>query len=426
MDKVIMIGCDLHDATMVLRWADGQGPGKRLTFDTDARKEMIKYFQDLASCRGANRIVFAYEASGLGFGLCDDLRDAGFECHVLAPTHLPHSVHSRKRKTDDKDAEMLLGELQGFVLAGRALPSVWVPDLETRDDREVVRQRLEFAEQRTRVKNQIRTLAKRCQLELPKFFTKSGDWSKKSLEWLHDVSTGAVEGLRPGAQTSLNSLVSVYRSLSEQLKLLDKGVDALSHSTRYKQAFRKLKMLPGVGTLTAMTFLTEIGDLERFSNRRQIAAYLGLVPSSSESGKKSDRKGKITRQGPSRVRHVLCQASWAAMRCSAAWRETYDRIKHGTKSRGKIAIVAVMRKLAVQMWQVARSEEWDELLAERDQVLVEAEQRKRATLPSDSTNKGNGSELPPSTPDHQSPRPGERPMAGSDEGNSSRTHSVTA
>lgn len=368
MHKVIMIGCDLHDATTVLRLADGPGESTRLTFATSERSEMIARLKQLAQQRGAERIVFAYEASGQGFGLCDDLREAGIECHVLSPTHLPHSAHSRKNKTDDKDALMLLEEVRAFVLAGRKLPSVWVPDLTTRDDREAVRQRLEFAAQRTRIKNQIRNLAKRWQLAFPKFFSKSGDWSKKSLRWLEDVAAGEVEGLRPGARHTLQSLVVVYRSLGEQIKQLDKAVVALSKLDRYKQAFRKLTLLPGVGNLTAMTFLTELGDLDRFANRRQLAAYLGLAPSSFESGQRNDRKGHITRQGPGRVRHVLCQASWAALRCSAGWRETYDRIKRGSKSRSKVAIVAVMRQLAVQMWHVARSQEWDELLDERDRL----------------------------------------------------------
>src|SRR5690606_3136486 len=124
-----------------------------------------------------------------------------------------------------------------------------------------------------------------------------------------------------------------------------------------------------------MVFLTELGDLERFPNRRQLAAYLGLAPAAFESGERDDRKGRITRQGPSRVRHVLCQAAWAAMRCSAAWRAKYDRIKGGKKGRSKVAIVALMRQLAVTMWHAARSPEWDELLDEMDTAAIARETR---------------------------------------------------
>lgn len=362
MSKTIMIGCDLHDHSLVLKVADGTGPSLRKGFLTARRAELIAWMQDFAAQHGATRIVLAYEASGQGFGLYDDLTDAGIECYVLAPTHLPHTSHRRKNKTDDHDAEMLLDEVRAFVLAGRPLPAVWVPDHQTRDDRELVRQRLELATQRTRLKNQIRNLAKRWKLALPEWFTASGDWSKRSLQWLQDVASGALGGLGEGARAALASQIELYQGLCLQLKALDQAIDRLSRSPRYARAFRKLQLLPGVGTLSAMTFLTELGDLDRFANRRQLAAYLGLAPCAFESGARNDRKGHITRQGSARVRHVLCQAAWAALRCSPAWRESYDRIKRGSAKRSKVAIVAIMRQLGITMWHTARSAALDELL----------------------------------------------------------------
>ena len=134
MSKVIMIGCDLHDMTTVLQVADGLGEPSRQDFATADRAEMIVWMKRFAAERKVERIVFAYEASGPGFGLYDDLTAAGIECHVLAPTKLPHTSHSRKNKTDPKDAARVLDEVRAHVLAGRKLPAVWVPDLQTRDD----------------------------------------------------------------------------------------------------------------------------------------------------------------------------------------------------------------------------------------------------------------------------------------------------
>lgn len=366
MCEAIMIGCDLHDASTVLKVADGPGLSVRKGFLTSNRVGMIEWIRGFAAERGATRVVFAYEASGQGFGLYDDLTDAGIECYVLAPTHLPHSSHSRKRKTDDNDAEMILDEVRAFVLAGRPLPSVWVPDHQTRDDRETVRLRLELAAQRTRLKNQIRNLCKRSRQALPGEFTASGEWSKRSLQWLRDVAAGTEGELREGARAALTSLIELYVGLTVELKTLDRAIVGLSRTERYATMFRKLTLLSGVGTLTAMVFLTELGDLARFANRRQLSAYLGLAPSSFESGARDDRKGHITKQGPARVRHVLCQAAWAALRVSPEWRARYERIQRGSKSRGKVAIVAIMRQLGVTMWQVARSAEVEALLAKAD------------------------------------------------------------
>jgi transposase len=193
--------------------------------------------------------------------------------------------------------------------------------------------------------------------------------------WLLAVAAGDEGNLLPGVRSVLASLVALYESFCEQLKTLDKVVEKLAKKERYAKAFRKLKLIKGVGTLTAMIFLTELGDLNRFANRRQLAAYLGLAPSAFESGECDDRKGRITRQGPSQVRHVLCQAAWTAMRCTDKWKRAYDRVKRGTQKRSKVAIVAVMRKLAITMWHVARSQEVDELLDEMDDLRAERERK---------------------------------------------------
>jgi len=362
MSKVIMIGCDLHDAWMRLKVAVGSGKAVTKSFATADMAAMIAWAKEFAAQEGAGRIVFAYEASGQGFGLYDALRDAGIECYVLAPTHLPHTAHGRKNKTDDKDALMILDELRAHVLAGRKLPAVWIPDPQTRDDRETVRMRLELGAQRTRIKNQIRNLAKRSKLALPAWFSKGGNWSKRSLQWLRNVAAGQLPGIGQGIRTALATLSDLYQELSRQLGLLDQAVAKLACTPRYARAFAKLRLLPGVGTLTAMVFLTELGDLDRFANRRQLAAYLGLAPAAFESGQRDDRKGHITRQGPARVRHLLCQAAWAAQRICAKWKERYEQLKRGSKKRSKIALVAVMRLLAIQMWQTARSAELDKLL----------------------------------------------------------------
>jgi transposase len=366
MNKVTMIGCDVHDGSLVLKVAVGHEAAIKKTFGGAEVAEMIGWLKEFALQRKAPRIVLAYEASSRGFGLYDQLREAGIECYVLAPTHLPRTAHRQKNKTDDKDASMLLDEVRAFVLAGRELPQVWVPDPQTRDEREVVRMRLQLGEQRTSIKNQIRHLAKRNGLLFPVWFTKSGEWSRRSLQWLHDVAAGTSAFLAEGARVVLSSLIDLYAALSCELKELDQAVLRLARSPRYARAFRKLKLMSGVGTLTAMVFLTELGDLARFANRRQLAAYLGLAPSAHESGTQDDRKGHITRQGSARVRHVLCQAAWAALRCSKEYRATYEKIRRGTPKRTKVAIVALMRRLAIAMWHTALSPQIDALMDEID------------------------------------------------------------
>ena len=102
--------------------------------------------------------------------------------------------------------------------------------------------------------------------------------------------------------------------------------------------------------MTAMVFLAEMGDLRRFKNRRQVGCYLGLVPSSDESGERSEKKGHITHQGPERICKVLCQAVWARVRSHPETRAAYERIVAKNPRHKKIAVVAMMRRLGILLW----------------------------------------------------------------------------
>src|SRR5580658_10802193 len=71
MSKVIMIGCDLHDARMVLKLCCDSGASVRKSWETSDVDGLIEFLKGFAAERDAERIVFAYEASGQGFGLYD-------------------------------------------------------------------------------------------------------------------------------------------------------------------------------------------------------------------------------------------------------------------------------------------------------------------------------------------------------------------
>jgi transposase len=234
-------------------------------------------------------------------------------------------------------------------LAGNALPSVWTPPPALRDDRELVRARTESAEAGTAVKLQILSLLKRYGRELPAVFRKNHNWTKKFSRWV----AAEAEQLPAPVQPVLACLVRRQQVAQEQIDILEQELKELSKTPRYRAPCEALRKLTGVGLMTAMTFLTEMGDLARFDNRRQVGAYLGLCPASFESGEVSDRKGHITRQGPSRLRKMLCQAAWTAIRRDEATHAAHHRISRGKKQLRKKAAVAIMRKLGIRMWHVA-------------------------------------------------------------------------
>lgn len=353
MDKFILIGCDLHDKSILLMaGVGGQQPQKRSFQNTvDGRKAMISWLKACSAKAGPSRIVLAYEASGLGFGLHDELTDAGVTCHVLAPTKIERSAQHRKTKTDEKDALHLLEILRGHYLAGNRLPSIWIPDKQTRDDRECVRARLDAQDKLGVIKTQIKTLLKRNGLVRP---AESGKgWTKAYIAWLRALAECDAP-LTFGARTSLDSLLRQMDCMEEEVQELDRAIAHMSGAERYQSSVAALVALAGVGLLSAMVFLTEMGDLKRFNNRRQIGAFLGVVPSCNESGETTDRKGRITLQGPARVRFVLCQASWNRVRSDPVEKAVYQRIVEKNKKRKKKALVAAMRRLAIRMWHTAR------------------------------------------------------------------------
>lgn len=357
MGHFIMCACDHHDKTLVLKLAEGMDPAIKRVFSNDwtGRAAMQRELLDRSKAAGGAQIIFAYEASGQGFGLYDELTLAGMICHVLAPTRIARSPQHRRRKTDDRDAEQILELLRGHVLAGNPLPTVWVPDRAIRDDRELIRTRLDAGEKLAALKAQVQSLLKRHGMR----WTGEGrSWTQKHRGWLKRLSQpDVVLEERPdqswgrGTGLALSSLLRQIQSIEIEIETLDAEVTALAQTPRYASAVQSLDTIKGVGPLTAMVFLTEVGDLNRFSNRRQIAAYLGLIPSSNESGERHDRKGHITRQGPSRVRKVLCQSVWSAIRCDPDVRKAFNKVVRRNPKAKKIAVVACMRRLSIRMWR---------------------------------------------------------------------------
>jgi transposase len=350
MSECIMVGCDLHDRSMLLKWAVGKEPSKKLTFanSPERRRRMIEMLHDKAEALGAERIVFAYEASCLGYTLHDELQEAGIECHVLAPTGMARSPKHVRRKTDEKDAERILDVLRAHVLAGAALPGVWVPDDQTRQDRRIVRRRLELGERVGRLKTRITHLLKLHGVSRPEGVER---WSAADRRWLRELKAAQVGY---GVLVALDSLLRELEFTETELTLQDQNVQALAKGERYRAPAAELDDLTGVGPLTAMVFLTEMGRMSRFANRRQVAAYLGLAPAAHESGEQSERKGHITKQGPGRVRKVLCQAVWALLGHEKHESAVHERITGGKKERRKTATVALMRRLGIKMWHIAR------------------------------------------------------------------------
>ena len=214
MSKAIICGTDAHDNSLVCRIGVDIGEPETVRFGNtrSGRKNLFVHLRKLKRENDAARIVLAYEASSLGFGIYDDCVSADIECYVLAPTKMRKSCKDKKRKTDVKDAQLILETLRAHILGGNDLPSIWIPDDQTRDDRELVRCRLDAAHKLTAVKTQVQTLLKRNGVIKPKIAGSS--WTKTYRDWLKILL------LPSGARIALSALLRKIAHIEKEIELL--------------------------------------------------------------------------------------------------------------------------------------------------------------------------------------------------------------
>jgi len=344
MSKVIYVAMDVHLNSIATVWGQAKEKQRSLIVDNTADG-----WAKLMRVVGPGEVWSVYEASSCGFEVYDHFTKLGWKVSVVAPTHIPRSAHGCKRKTDLRDAKRLWDVLVAHGELGTDLPAVWIPTQVLREERELVRRRLALAEHLTRVKNSIHGLLRMHKLKRPADL--KSPWTQKYVAWLKGLASSEAAGAH--LRSVLGSCLRELEFLQKEILILEAEVEKLSRDERYRKAVGNMTELDGVGVLTAMTFLLELGDVRRFNNRRQVASYLGLVPTSHESGDDSDHKGHITRMGPARVRKVLNQAAWTIVRKDPLWKARYGPL---AERRGALkAIVAIMRKLGIELWHRAQA-----------------------------------------------------------------------
>jgi transposase len=341
MSQATYVGLDVHMKFTVAVWKAAYGEERYAVVETSPEG-----FSKLARLVGSGPVWAAYEASGVGWETHDLLVAIGWKVSVVPPTHLPHTSRTRKTKTDLRDARMILGVLMAHGELGTELATVWIPDMETREDRELVRRRLGLAEYVAQLKPQIRALLTMQQIKKPESIKTV--WSVKYIAWLKGVA--ASEKVPASVRAALGSQLRQLKFLAEELEILENQIEELSRKERYARRVERMRQQKGVGLLTSMGMLVELGDPLRFSNRRKLSSYLGLVPSMHDSAD-VERRGHISRMGPARIRKLLNQAAWAAVKFDPRWKECFEQL--GGRRGKKRAIVAIMRKLAIELWHSA-------------------------------------------------------------------------
>lgn len=176
---------------------------------------------------------------------------------------------------------------------------------------------------------------------------------------LVQARTAMAVRLKDHARTSkqaAKAMAKVVQTLDTQIKALEAEIrkHLRAHEALAKQADR-MDSVVGVGLLTAVTVLSELGDLRRFTRSRQLTAFAGMSPKWKESGTSVHGKPWLCKQGSTRVRAALYLAACAAVRFNPDMKATYERLIAQGKAR-RVALGAVMRKLLVLMRAVVKAD----------------------------------------------------------------------
>jgi transposase len=358
-DGTCFVGLDVH-ARKTAAAAVQLGSGE--VFKAQLSGSPAAALQWLAALPGPVRAV--YEAGPTGLGLARAARAAGVEVMVCSSGAIPRQPGDRI-KTDTRDA-LKLARLHA---AGQLRPVV-VPAPELEGLRDLVRACEDLRGDLMSARHRVGKLLLRRGL----VWEGPGDaWSQRHLRWLCTIRFDD-----PLVELVFGEYLAHHELLLARRERLDAMLLEQSTQGSWAATVARLRCLRGVDTLTAVGLVAEIGDITAFKHPKQLASYLGLVPSEHTSGTKR-RQGAITKAGSSHARRLLVEAAWHYRRAprasetlrrrqagqppaaiDAAWRaqlRLHRRWAHLDAARAKkrtTVAVAVARELACFVWEIAQ------------------------------------------------------------------------
>jgi transposase len=325
---VFHVGIDVHKNSYHLALYGDKGRSHTFVCSA-APQEVVRYFKHFGQIA-----QIAYESGPTGFELARVLKEAGFKVIVVAPSRIPRPV-TAGAKTDRLDCIRLAQYSAHGMLKGIAVPS---RVQEAR--RSLIRRRHDLVDSIRTVKQRVRSHLLYLGVREPKGLE---HWSTKVVKSLFKLPIEA------SAKDTLKSLLRELAFLSKERKCIEEKIRSMCQA-RYCKAYECLQTTPGVGPITAATFLLELFEPSRFKTGDQVASYLGLAPMVSQSGESKGRV-KLRPVGQRRLRSLLIEASWVWRRKDEQAEAKYRRIVCKTDVPQK-AITAVARDLAIILWRL--------------------------------------------------------------------------
>ena len=288
-----------------------------------------------------DRVVI--EVCNIAGWVCDLLRGLGVAVQVANTSDDAWRWRKVKKKNDRSDA-LKVAQLS----AVNQLREVHIPTIEVRQWRALIAFRQQLVSRRGKVKNHIRDLLLTAGEILPRG---AKCWTQLGVARLAATAKPLPEvGLTELWRGQLHSELQQLRAVQAEITVVEEKLDAIAAAD---PRVALLRTIPGVGPRLSEAIVALLDRPERFHNTREVSAYIGMVPKELDSGE-TVRRGPITKHGSRLVRSLLVEVAWAGLRYNPWVRQTYQRISGGKKSRKKIAIVAVGRRLLVRCWAMLR------------------------------------------------------------------------
>jgi transposase len=246
------------------------------------------------------------------------------------------AIAEAKVKTDKVDAEVL-----AQLLRCDFLPRVWEPPVVTQALRRLTARRAALVMDKTAIKNRLHAVLHQRLIPCPF----SDLFGVQGRQWLRTLS------LDTEGRASLDSDLRLLVSIEEEIAHHDQELATAAYDD---PRVKLLMTLPGVSLTVAQTLGAVLGEVDRFPDADHAASYLGLVPTTHQSGKRCYH-GPITKQGHRQARALLVQAAHHVRQHPGPLGAFFRRV---AKRRGyNVAVVATARKLVVVAWHMLKANE---------------------------------------------------------------------
>lgn len=322
-----IIGCDFHPSLQQIAMVDTETGELVERTLLHGGGEAQRFYESLSG-----EVLVGLESSGNTLWFERLLEKLGHQL-LIGDAGAIAAANPRKQKNDRRDAQHILRMLQE-----NRFPAIWVPSMAERDVRQLLKHRHTLVQIRTRAKNQLQHIAVNQGLQ-----KKRQLWTKAGMEQFKSLS------LEPWTRRRRDDLLKILEQMDAHIAELNQTVE--SEAQRWPQAVL-LMTHPGVGPIVALATVVTLGDVSRFAGSKNVASYVGLIPSEGSSGEHR-RLGGITKQGNSFMRFLLVQAGMSAARGDAELGRAYKRLSQ--KKHHGVAKVAIARKLLVRLYWMLRT-----------------------------------------------------------------------